>query len=111
MAQRRQNSSEYLAWLEKTPLAAWRFYAVITVSTLVGILLNVIHLDPVRALFWSAVVNGVVAAPIMVMIMLLASRRKVMGTFELPLRLKILGWTATFVMAAVTVAMFATMGH
>ena len=52
-----------------------------------------------------------VAAPIMVMIMLLASRRKVMGTFKLPLRLKILGWTATFVMAAVTVAMFATMGH
>ena len=52
-----------------------------------------------------------VAAPIMVMIMVLASRRKVMGTFELPMRLKILGWTATFVMAAVTVAMFATIGH
>ncbi|HYN04725.1 MAG TPA: divalent metal cation transporter [Vicinamibacteria bacterium] len=104
-------SRRWAVGLEKTPLAAWRFYAVIAVSTLVGILLNVIHLDPVRALFWSAVVNGVVAAPIMVMIMLLASRRKVMGTFELPLRLKILGWTATSVMAAVTVAMFATMGH
>lgn len=52
-----------------------------------------------------------VAAPIMVMIMLLASRRRVMGTFELPPRLKIPGWTATLVMAAVTVAMFATMGH
>lgn len=76
---------------------------------LVGILLNAIHLDPVKSLFWSAVVNGVVAAPIMVMIMLLASRRKVMGSFKLPLRLKILGWTATFVMAAVTVAMLATM--
>jgi len=71
----------------------------------------VIRLDPVRALFWSAVVNGVVAAPIMVMIMLLASRREVMGSFKLPPRLKILGWTATCVMAAVTVAMFATMGH
>jgi Mn2+/Fe2+ NRAMP family transporter len=57
------------------------------------------------------VVNDVVAAPIMVMIMLLASRRKVMGTFKLPLWLKILGWTATFVMAAVTVAMFANIGH
>jgi len=45
------------------------------------------------------------------MIMLLASRRKVMGSFRLPLRLKLLGWTATLVMAAVTVAMFTTMGH
>jgi Mn2+/Fe2+ NRAMP family transporter len=88
-------SRRWVVGLEKAPLAAWRFYAVIAASTLVGILLNVIHLDPVRALFWSAVVNGVVAAPIMVMIMLLASRRKVMGTFALPLRLKILGWTAT----------------
>ena len=103
-------SRRWSVGLEKTPLAAWRFYAVIVVSTLVGVLLNAIHLDPVRALFWSAVVNGVVAAPIMVMIMLLAGRRKVMGSFKLPLRLKVLGWTATFVMAAVTVAMFATMG-
>jgi NRAMP (natural resistance-associated macrophage protein)-like metal ion transporter len=104
-------SRRWSVGLEKAPLAAWRFYTVITVSTLVGILLNVIHLDPVRALFWSAVVNGVVAAPIMVMIMLLASRRKVMGTFRLSLRLKILGWTATLVMAAAAVAMFATMGR
>ena len=97
--------------LEKAPLAAWRFYAVIAVSTAVGTLLNVVHLDPVRALFWSAVVNGVVAAPIMAMIMLLASRRKVMGSFKLPLRLTILGWSATLVMAAAAVAMFATMGR
>jgi NRAMP (natural resistance-associated macrophage protein)-like metal ion transporter len=104
-------SRRWSVGLEKTPLAAWRFYAVIATSTLVGVLLNVIHLDPVRALFWSAVINGVVAAPIMVMIMLLASRRKVMGSFRLSPRLKILGWAATSVMAAVTVAMFATMIH
>ena len=104
-------SRRWIVGLEKTPLAAWRFYAVIAVSTLVGVLLNVIHMDPVRALFWSAVVNGVVAAPIMVMIMLLASRRTVMGSFRLSLRLKILGWTATMVMATVTVAMFVTMSH
>jgi Mn2+/Fe2+ NRAMP family transporter len=84
---------------------------VIAVSTLVGILLNVIHLDPVRALFWSAVVNGVVAAPIMIMIMLLAGRRKVMGTFTLPIRLKVLGWSATIVMGAAAVGMFVTMFH
>jgi NRAMP (natural resistance-associated macrophage protein)-like metal ion transporter len=104
-------SRRWSVGLEKAPLAAWRFYGVIAVSTLVGILLNVIHLDPVKALFWSAVVNGVVAAPIMVMIMLLASRRKVMGSFKLSPRLKILGWTATLVMASVTIAMFATMGR
>jgi Mn2+/Fe2+ NRAMP family transporter len=46
-----------------------------------------------------------------VMIMLLASRRKVMRTFRLPLRLKLLGWGATLVMAAVTIAMFATLGR
>ena len=104
-------SRRWSVGLEKAPLAAWRFYTVIAVSTLVGILLNVIHLDPVRALFWSAVINGVVAAPIMVMIMLLANRRRVMGSFKLPMRLKLLGWTATLVMAAAAVAMFITMGH
>jgi NRAMP (natural resistance-associated macrophage protein)-like metal ion transporter len=104
-------SRRWSVGLEKTPLAAWRFYTVIAASTLVGILLNVIHLDPVRALFWSAVVNGVVAAPIMIMIMLLASRRRVMGAFRLPLRLKLLGWAATLVMAGVTIAMFTTMGR
>lgn len=97
--------------LEKRPDAAKGFYAVIVVSTLVGVVLNMVHLDPIKALFWSAVVNGVVAAPIMVMIMLLASRRKVMRTFRLPLRLKVLGWGATLVMAAVTIAMFATLGR
>jgi len=94
--------------LERTPLAARGFYAVIAVSTLVGVGLNVVHLDPVRALFWSAVVNGVVAAPLMVVIMLLAGRKDVMGEFTLPRRLKLLGWCATAVMAAVTVGMFVT---
>ena len=97
--------------LERKPGAAKGFYAVIVVSTLVGVVLNMVHLDPIKALFWSAVINGVVAAPIMVMIMLLASRRKVMGAFRLPLRLKVLGWGATLVMAGVTIAMFATLGR
>ncbi len=96
--------------LEKKPLAARGFYWVIAVSTLVGVGLNAVHLDPVKALFWSAVVNGVVAAPLMVIIMLLASRRDVMGTFTLSRRLRALGWTATVVMAAVTVGMFVTFG-
>ena len=96
--------------LERKPKEARAFYWVIALSTLLGVGLNEVHLDPVKALFWSAVTNGVVAAPLMVMIMLMASRKKVMGTFTLSLRLKILGWGATLVMAAVTVGMFATMG-
>jgi len=96
--------------LGKKPQAARGFYWVIALSTLAGVGLNAVHLDAVKALFWSAVTNGVVAAPLMVMIMLLASREKVMGEFTLSLRLKVLGWSATVVMAAVSVGMFATMG-
>jgi len=92
-------------------MAAKAFYSVIAISSLIGMFLNVIHLDPVKALFWSAVINGAVAAPLMVMIMILASRRKVMGAFTLSWRLKILGWGATGVMAAVTLGMFATLGR
>lgn len=94
--------------LERKPMAARAFYAVIAISTLIGVVLNVVHLDPVKALFWSAVINGSVAAPLMAVIMTLASRRKVMGAFTLSLRLKLLGWGATGVMAAVTLGMFAT---
>jgi NRAMP (natural resistance-associated macrophage protein)-like metal ion transporter len=95
--------------LERTARSAPAFYWVIAGSTLVGVGLNAVHLDPVKALFWSAVVNGVVAAPLMVVIMLLASRKDVMGQFTLSPRLKALGWAATAVMAAVTAGLFATM--
>ena len=96
--------------LEKKPLAARAFYAVIALSTLAGVGLNAVHLDPVKALFWSAVLNGVVATPLMVMVMILATRKAVMGAFTLTLRLRLLGWAATAVMAAVTLGMFLTMG-
>jgi hypothetical protein len=74
---------------------------------LVGALLNFSPLDPVKALFWSAVVNGVAAVPIMVMIMHMASRRDVMGEFAVKRWLKTLGWVATAVMTAAAVGMFA----
>jgi Mn2+/Fe2+ NRAMP family transporter len=67
-------------------------------------------LDPVKALIWSAIINGVAAVPIMVMIMLMASRRAVMGEFALTKRLAVLGWLATAVMGAAAVGMFATWG-
>ena len=84
------------------------FYWAIAGATLVGALLNFSPLDPIKALIFSAVVNGVAAVPVMAMIMLMASRRKVMGEFALKPWLKMLGWIATAVMAAAAVGMFAT---
>ena len=96
--------------LAKRPGRAPAFYGVIALATLVGATLNVTPLDPIKALFWSAVINGVAAVPIMVMIMLMASRQEVMGAFALRPLLRIFGWLATAVMAIAAVGMFATWG-
>jgi Mn2+/Fe2+ NRAMP family transporter len=90
--------------LEYKPSQAGHFYAIITVATLTGVLLDWSSLDPIKALFWSAVLNGVSAVPIMIAMMLLASRRSIMGRFtERPLLLTF-GWAATAVMAAASAA-------
>ena len=94
--------------LAERPGRARAFYGAIAAATLVGAILNFTPIDPIKALFWSAVINGVAAVPIMVMIMLMGSRRKVMGQFTLTRRLTALGWLATAVMAAAAVGMFAT---
>lgn len=65
--------------------------------------------DPVRELFWSAVLNGVIAVPIMVVMMVLASRSSTMGVHVIKPRLRWLGWIATAVMAITVVAMLATL--
>jgi NRAMP (natural resistance-associated macrophage protein)-like metal ion transporter len=104
---------EALQWrvgLAQQPRRARAFYGTIAIATLVGVILNFTPLDPIKALFWSAVINGVTAVPIMVMIMLLASRRRVMGQFTLGPWLKGLGWIATAVMTAAAAGMFATWG-
>ncbi|HTK35314.1 MAG TPA: divalent metal cation transporter [Caulobacteraceae bacterium] len=85
------------------------FYAVIAVATLVGGAMNYIRIDPIKALFWSAVINGVVAVPVMVMMMRLSSNRDAMGQFRLPIPLKVIGWLATLVMAVAAAGMFATL--
>ena len=72
--------------------------------------MNYTPIDPVKALFWSAVINGVVAVPVMAMMMILSSNRKAMGDFSVPLILKTFGWLATFVMAIAAFGMFATWG-
>ena len=86
------------------------FYAVIALAFVVGAGLNFVHIDPIKALFWSAVINGVVAVPVMTMMMIMSSRPSVMGRFAVRGLLKVVGWIATAVMAAAAVGMFATMG-
>ena len=87
------------------------FYGAIAAAMIIGGALNFFHfIDPIKALFWSAVINGVASVPIMAMIMHLASHKAAMGEFKIHLGLKAIGWLATAVMAAAAVGMFATMG-
>jgi Mn2+/Fe2+ NRAMP family transporter len=102
---------EGLNWnasLEEKPQDARGFYAVIAASTLVGIALNFIGINPIKALFWAAVLNGVLAAPLMAVIMHMASSKKVMDKFAVPLYLRVVGWIATAAMLAVSIGVFVT---
>jgi len=97
---------EWKSGLDLKLLEAREFYGIIAFATLGGVLLDFTPIDPIKALFWSAVINGVIAVPIMVVMMLLADDPKVMGAFTVTRRLKALGWLATWTMAAAVVAMF-----
>ena len=99
------------ASLESRPNKAKQFYGVLAVATLVGLALNFVGLNPIRALFWSAVINGVVSVPLMVVTMRMAANRKVMGEFTLPAYLRVVGWVATAVMLAASVGLFSTLGR
>jgi Mn2+/Fe2+ NRAMP family transporter len=89
---------------------AKEFYAVIVLATLTGIALNLVSVDSIKALFWSAVINGIVAAPVMAIMMHLASRKVSMGRFTLSWPLELIGWVATLVMGGAAIGMFATIG-
>lgn len=97
---------EWRGSLEDAPSVAPRFYAIIVLATLLGIGMIYAPIDPIKALYWSAVVNGVVSIPIMAVMMLMAARRDIMGALTVSRRLKVLGWACTGVMAAAVVAMF-----
>jgi Mn2+/Fe2+ NRAMP family transporter len=84
------------------------FYGVIAAATVGGVILCFTPTDPVKELFWSAVLNGVIAVPIMAVMMLLASHRNTMGVNVIGPRLRWLGWVATAVMAVTVVAMLVT---
>ena len=101
--------SEVFRWtegLDRRPREAKSFYATITVATLGGVALNFTALDPIKALYWSAVVNGVLAAPLMAVMMMIAMNPRIMGRLTLPRPMLVGGWLATFVMALVTVGFF-----
>ncbi len=90
-------------------LEARGFYAIVIAATLIGVAMNFSGIDPIRALIWSAVVNGVIAVPVMAVMMLMASRPEIMGRFVASRRLKLLGWVSTGVMALAVGTMFATL--
>lgn len=91
--------------LDNKPWEAVGFYLVIAMSVALGIGIDYSGLDPIKALYWSAVINGVIAVPMMAAMMLVATNRKRMGEFTARPSLKILGWASTAVMAAATCAM------
>lgn len=102
--------SEALGWragLERKFSEARGFYGIIGVAILAGVALDYSNLDPIRALFWSAVVNGVIAVPLMVVIMLVAARRSVMGAFTIHPVQRAVGWAAVGIMTAAAGVMFA----
>jgi NRAMP (natural resistance-associated macrophage protein)-like metal ion transporter len=94
--------------LEATALDDRYFYLVIFIATLGGVALIFAPIDAVKALYWSAVINGVISVPIMAVMLLLGSRRDVMGELAISLRLKVVGWICTLVMALAVVAMIVT---
>lgn len=103
--------AEALAWrtgLERKPGRAKGFYGVIVAATIIGVAVNFTGINPVKALFWTAVINGVIAVPILVVIMLMAARPEVMGQFVVSVRLRVMGWITTSVMALSVVGMLMT---
>lgn len=92
--------------LDAKPLSARLFYGTIAVTTLAGASLNAVGLDPVRALYWAAVVNGILAVPLMVVMMLIVRNKRAMGRLTLPLGSTLLGWAATLVMAGASAIFF-----
>jgi len=101
--------SEAMGWkwgLERKAADARGFYSVIAVSVLAGLGIQYSPISPMKALFWSAVINGVVAVPLMIVIILLVSKKSVMGNFTASRPLIILGWIATAVMGVAAVRMF-----
>ncbi len=104
--------SEALGWrfgLDRKPSTAKQFYAVIAVSTLAGVLINFAGINPIDALFWAAVINGLLAPPLLVLIMLVANNRAVMGERVNSVWVNALGWLTTLAMLAAAIGLVVTL--
>jgi Mn2+/Fe2+ NRAMP family transporter len=95
--------------LARKPRKAVAFYVTIAIATMLGALINFSPIDPIKALYWSAVINGVVAVPVMAIMMLMTASPKIMGKFVVVGALRAVGWIATAAMAAAVVGMAITM--
>lgn len=94
--------------LEQKPKRARNFYGVLALSIILGLLIDFTPINPIKALFWSAVINGITAGPVMIMMMLMSANRKVMGDFTISRGLKFMGWLSTLVMLLASIGLFLT---
>ncbi len=104
--------AELFGWqagLDYRPRRARRFYLVLAGAIVAGMILDVFVTNPIRMLFWSAVLNGILAPPLLVLVMLVGNNRSIMGEHRNGFWLNLLGWTATAVMTAAAVAFFVTL--
>jgi NRAMP (natural resistance-associated macrophage protein)-like metal ion transporter len=105
--------AQALGWkhsLDEKPRRAKLFYGMIIVSTLIGVLVNFVGINPIRALFWTAVINGFLAPPLLVVIMLIANNRKIMGERVNGFWTNVGGWVTTAVMFAAAIALVLVWG-
>jgi len=106
--------SQAFGWkhgLRRKFIRARSFYLAIGISMFVGMLINYIGINPIDALFWTAVVNGVLAPPLLLLIMLISNNKKIMGAHTNHPLINVIGYSTTFVMFAAAVAMFLKMPH
>ena len=94
--------------LDRKPRSARAFYGVIVGAMLIGLAIAFSPINPMKALYWTAVINGVLAAPLMVVMMLISSNPKIMGRLAIGWKLRLVGWLATAAMAAASVGLFVT---
>jgi NRAMP (natural resistance-associated macrophage protein)-like metal ion transporter len=94
--------------LARKPRQAKAFYATLTLATMIGVLINFSPINPIKALYWSAVINGVVAVPVMIIMMLMTENPRIMGKYPVHDGLRMVGWMSTAVMAVAAGAMAVT---
>lgn len=104
--------SQALGWrfgLDRKPATAKQFYAVIAVSTLAGVAINFVGINPIDALFWAAVINGLLAPPLLVLVMVVANNRAIMGNRVNGVWVNALGWLTTLAMLGAAIGLIVTL--